>query len=126
MRYRINHAEVDIHIDDYEKGELDYIQTFDLGINGVYSTMEDVLTAIKNTYMGFTDEPRNYCYIDGRIDTDGLVDVNNCEASESEIEEWKKGELTLYNAHLFCYIDVISDEHELTEREAEALGFEIY
>lgn len=125
MRYRIDYAEVTIHIDDYEHGELDYIQTFDLPITGTYDTMEDVLQAIKDTYMGFTDDINDYCYICGRIDTDSLVDVNNCEATESEIELWKRGELTLYNAHLMCGMSVILGEHELSENEAEELGFEI-
>lgn len=125
MRYRIDYANVDIHVDSYTEGELEYIQTFDLPITGTYDTMDDVLKAIENTYMGFTSDPKNYCYIDGRIDTDSLVDVNNYEADEDDIELWKKGELTLYNAHLMCGMSVISDEHELSENEAEELGFEI-
>lgn len=125
MRYRIDYANVDIHVDSYTEGELEYIQSFDLQITGTYNTMDDVLEAIENTYMGFTSEQKNYCYIDGRIDTDSLVNVYNNEADETEIEEWKKGELTLYNAHLMCGISVISDEHELSEKEAEALGFEV-
>lgn len=126
MRYRIDYATVEVYEDSYEHGEGEYIQTIDLyHLEGTYDTMEEVLEAITNTGFGFSSRPFDYIYIDGRIDTDSTVDVYNNEATEGELEEWKRGELKLYNAHLMCAISVVSDEHELTENEADTLGFEI-
>ena len=43
------------------------------------------------------------------ICTDVLVDADNSQASEQEIEQWKSGGITLYNANILFTI------HELTE-----------
>lgn len=125
FKFKVKYADVETAVDDYEEGELDSVDRFSLGIDGeVYNTIDDLLIAINYAMDVFTTNPSDYCYIDGRIDTDATVNENNEEPSEEEYEMWKRGELTLYNAHLFCAITMVPTglEHSLTEEEAAAEG----
>lgn len=125
FKFKVKYADVEVTIDDYERGELDYVNSYNLPIDGeIYDTIEDLLAAINYEMSAFTTNKDYYCYIDGRIDTDTLVNNDNEEPSEDEIARWKKGEETLYNAHLCCAITMVpvGEEHPLSEEEAAAYG----
>ena len=43
------------------------------------------------------------------IFTSLLVDIDNCEASDYEIEQWKKDELTLYHQHICISVEIMQE-----------------
>lgn len=122
---KVEDADVEIVVDDYERGELDFVNRFSMSITGnAYYTIEELLDAINTEMSVFTTNKEYYNYIDGRIDTDATVNDKYEEPTEEEYEMWKRGELTLYNAHLCCAITMVPAglDHELTEEEAAAFG----
>jgi hypothetical protein len=108
----------EVYKDDYNEGETDYVNGYSLKSKIINS--ETTKEAIQKY---FEDELYykfnvDYAYIDHEEDIDAskntlhysvLVDNENSEASEYEIELWKKGELELYANNIFLTI------HELTE-----------
>lgn len=126
-KFRIDYAEVEVNIDDYNEGELDYVNSWDVDVKGnTYNSLKELIKGVaRNSYV-FSENPSDWVYIDGRLDTDALVNNDNEEPDDDELEGWKKGEVTLYNAHVMVGVSVISEEHELTEEEAEEQGINIY
>ena len=48
-----------------------------------------------------------------------MVDADNCEATRSEIEEWKAGRTRLWNCQISVYLGVCA-ERDLTLEEIAA------
>lgn len=122
----ISKANVEICVDDYEQGEGEFVNFWDLDVRGVYDTMEDLINRINKESYCFTNKLENYIYCDNSIQTDSLVDNENLLPSESQIQRWKEGKETLYNAHLSLLLCTIGDIHNMTEDEARKFGLEIY
>lgn len=55
----------------------------------------------------------------GRFDISVMVDSDNCEATRSEIEEWKAGRKRLWSCQLSVYLGVYA-ERDLTPEEVAA------
>ena len=119
-------AMVDVAVDDYEQGEGDFVNSWDFKIPSDYDSAEDLVYAIARNSGVFSDKVEDYVFLDGSIQTDALVNNDNEEPSKAEIEAWKNGEETLYNAHLYLSVSCVMDEHEMTDDEAEAFGFPVY
>ena len=114
---------VDVYEDDYEKGEGKHYKTYslkDISMQGKsYKSISELLSDIAENgiYEDIYANPDNWLaseYQDGvlRIETNVTTDENDFPASDSEIESWKQGEKTLYNAQwaikIRCvYTDVI-------------------
>ena len=108
----------EVYKDDYNDGETDYVNGYSLKSKIINS--ETTKEAIQKY---FEDELYykfnvDYAYIDHEEDIDAskntlnysvLVDNENSEASEEEIELWKKDKLELYANNIFLTV------HELTE-----------
>lgn len=125
--FRITYATVDVYEDSYSKGEGAYVNGWDLRIKGnTYKSLTDIIKAVRNEDYVFSDDKKNWVYMDGRLLTDALVNVDNEEPYDDEYKQWKSGDLMLYVARLDIGIEVYDEAHDLTEEEAEAEGFEIY
>ncbi len=117
-------AIVDVYEDSYNEGEGDYVNGWDFDIRGSFDTIQQLVTKLAE--YGFSDNPNDYVYLDGTLQSDAFQDADGIEPSNSDIEAWKRGEITLYNAHLVLPLGVGSAIHQMTEDEAEAFGIPIY
>ena len=94
-------------------------------IRGKFDTIEDAIKAVcdancfdyipancKNVGKDWPEET-------GRFDISVMVDVNNCEATKYDIEEWKAGRKRLYSCLLSVYLGVCADR-DLTPEEVAA------
>ena len=108
----------EIFKDSYNEGETDYVNGYSLKSKIINS--ETTKEAIQKyfEYELYYKFNFDYAHIDHEEDIDAskntlhysvLVDNENSEASEYEIELWKKDKLELYANHIFLTI------HELTE-----------
>lgn len=107
--------------DDYEKGEVggncaywsgNDFKSHDMKFKTVKDALEQILHEQcfdeKLSWLDFFNESGYEADI-GRFDCDATVDAENIEASSSQIEAWKKGELKLYNCHIVAYIGIRSE-----------------
>lgn len=135
--YIVKYAEVEVCEDLYDEGEGNYVNSWEIQeLNGrEYEDIRDLLDDIAEYSDIFTSDMDDYVYIDGRIDTDATVDVDNNIPNAAQIQMWRNGEEKLYVAHLCCGISVKetkysysnrrfreSTKHELTEDEAMGVG----
>lgn len=141
--YRIASLSTDVHVDDYEQGELEYVNGWSghevLGATMYkeFDSIGDILKLLNDKYLYIykdADNIKNWGIFEDpdlkeeiRFDCDTMVDVDNNVADESDLEAWKKGEKKLFNAHSILYIKAEYVEYapadELTE-EAKKLGLE--
>ena len=94
-------------------------------VKGRFNTIEDALKAVcdknffeyipANCHNVGKDMPEEA----GRFDISVMVDINNCEATRSEIEEWKQGRRRLWSCQISVYLGVCS-ERDLTPEEVAA------
>lgn len=94
-------------------------------VDGRFDTIEDALKAVceANCYdyvlancLNFGKDMRGEA---GRFDISVMVDSDNCEATRSEIEEWKAGRKRLWSCQLSVYLGVCA-ERDLTPEEVAA------
>lgn len=106
-----------------EVGKTDFSWSSDDNpIRGRFDTIDDALKAVcEANYFDYV--PANCQNVGkdlpdeaGRFDISVMVDVNNCEATRYEIEEWKAGRKRLWNCILSVYLGVCS-ERDLTPEE---------
>ena len=117
-------AVVDVYEDDYNEGEGDYVNGWDFDIRGAYDTIQQLVNKLAE--YGFSENPDDYVFLDGTIQSDAFQDADGMEPSDADIEAWKRGEIQLYNAHLVLPLGVGSAIHQMTEEEAEAFGLSVY
>ena len=116
-------GDISVYEDSYEHGEGDYVHGYSLDIKGKYS-FKDLMKQL--SYYGYSTDPKDYMFNDVNgysvIESDCLQNDDGDEPSKSEIEQWKKGEITLYNAHLFARIYEVG-VHDVSYEDAKELGF---
>lgn len=107
--------------DDYEKGEVGKSMMKDVGFKGLeFTSIEDLA---KET--GFDDNKDAWIsFEDGRIIFQRHENENGEEPSENEIEEWKAGNIKLYNTDYNFY--VIKKNIPSVEEMASSLGIQTY
>lgn len=103
-----------IHKFDYEIGEQDFVNEYEL---------KELIKADnpKVAICKYLDEVLFYSINSNEIDLgnfscfsfDILVDANNCQANIGEIENWKKGLLPLYNDYVTIKIFELNQITEL-------------
>lgn len=119
--------------DDFEKGEsTEASSTWTSSDSrfrnapGGYATVEDALKAVceaesfdwdRSAWISWGEESGEDF---GRFDGGFMVDADNCQASASEIEAWKKGEKRLWSCLVTVELEVRA-VREMTEDEAKAL-----
>lgn len=115
--------------DVFDRGEVGLTRcawsSRDNRIEGVFNTIEDALEAVCRANC-FDYVPANCHNVGrdipeeaGRFDISVMVDINNCEATEYDIEEWKAGRKRLWSCQISVYLGVCS-ERDLTPEEIAA------
>lgn len=97
---KTNHS---IHKYDYDQGELEFINEYQMSETILAETPKKALEKYIDKVLGFSfdvDEIES----DENIYFDVLVDYNNFQASTYDVELWKKGEQTLYNDCVYVKI----------------------
>ncbi len=118
---------VDIYEHSYEEGELDKLADYngnDIKTIGLKAnTLSELVDLIQeedftfnNAYVGFV--PDVYIYMQNTVNKE-LQPV-----LDSEIEEWKKGNIKLYSAEATIKIDKISQRNPITEEDAKEAGID--
>ena len=145
--YKIINCFTTVHEDSYEKGEGKFVNNWDIReISPVleltdYNTVKELLEKLNEKYLYHSSKKdegvKNWFIFEDpdlakkgeiRFDTDQLVDVDNQEASEYEVETWKKGEKQLYNAHTALYVKAIIVEdvkYDEMLKDAQEIGLEL-
>ena len=115
--------------DVFDRGEVGLTRcawsSRDNRIEGVFNTIEDALEAVcrenffnyipANCHNVGRDMPEEA----GRFDISVMVDADNCEATKSDIEEWKAGRKRLWACQISVYLGVCA-ERDLTPDEVAA------
>ena len=86
----------EIFVDDYNKGELNNVNNYDL--NG-FINAENPKKAIEkyfDTVLGYDFSFENSCFEDGFLHYNVLVDDDNLQVTERGRELWKQGKKTFY------------------------------
>jgi len=102
-------SRVDVHEDDYNQGELDWVNGWSGDIISFDATDENIVEYIKHQLTNYISSELDMEYTEAQIieamdsymDDNNFfisqaVDVDNCEPTEDLITKWKKGEEKLY------------------------------
>ena len=122
-----NGGDVEIHEDSYEQGELEYVNSWNIEINGYFDTVEEFIAALSKELYWHLD-PAACDFGEGVFRAYLTVNAENEEPSEYEYEQWKKGELMLYTADIFVPLECgpRPEKHDMTDDEARSFGFEVW
>ena len=115
--------------DVFDRGEVGFTHcawtSSDNHVSGRFDTIEDALKAVcdancfdyipVNCHNVGRDIPEEA----GRFDISVMVDAANCEATRSEIEEWKQGRRRLWSCQISVYLGVCT-QRDLTPEEVAA------
>lgn len=126
--FEIIFVEIEADEDSYTEGEVGYGWSYDLNhlVGNTYTTLKELISDIASYDPVFSDDPNDWVFIDGRLDTDAEINGDGLEPTKDEYQRWKDGDLKLYVAHMMVGVKVFESVHELTEEEAEAEGFSAY
>lgn len=113
--------------DDYLEGEdvkvLSSWSNADIRVDGKYKSVDEALEAVcKANYFKFDKKSWSYDSTNKAFITSVMVDVNNYEATPTQIEDWKKGQQYLYACHLTVRLQVKADRDFLPD---EFEGYDI-
>ena len=124
-KIRIDRVYVEVYEDNYTDGEGEMFDSYNIDVDDATIPVKSLLTTLNNS-LGISTNPKDYVILDGIIHYNELVDSDYTKPSESQIEEWKKGEKELYTANYSIDISII-DEIEITDEVLRELtGIEIY
>lgn len=121
--YKAGNATFESFETSYEDGQLDYVNEWDEKCSCRANTLQELLDEVKSKlYM----EDEDYYW---SVDVEGsalrvsyLGNDDGYLASKSEVEEWKNGELMLYNIDGFISVQKVMGEIDVPESELEALA----
>lgn len=145
--YKILNCSTTVHEDSYKDGEGEFVNSWNIReVSPVleltdYNTVKELLEKLNDKYLyhrGKKDEGVKNWFIfedpdlakkdEIRFDTDQLVNVDNQEASDYEVEAWKKDEKDLYSAHTVLYVKAIMVEdvkYDEMLKDAQEIGLEL-
>ena len=108
-----------VHEDDYEKGEGKLVNTDIIDWLKTPIVRADDLLDFLGKELGLSNDPNDYVIDDdGVIHTSRLEDAyGGSEASESQIEKWKKGEIKLYSAQYSIFVEAVGQTRIPTQSE---------
>ena len=120
---RIEYRVTDIHVltieDSWDKGQLGKFKSEDCDWIKVEPTefLSDMVDTITESF----GEDAYIDLWDNKITVNLLVDGDNCESSEGQREEWRKGNLRLWNQDYTFYVEkvIVDSEPDLVEILAE-------
>lgn len=114
MKNYLIYSDHTVHKYDYEFGERDFVNEYELKeFIKAENQKEAIFKFINNVlcYSFDVDELELNEY--GNFSFDILVDAENYQASIEDVEEWKKGECTLYNDYVSLKIYELNQILEL-------------
>lgn len=88
-----------VHVDDYEQGELEHVQDYEVKAEVTADTAKEAIQKYIESVLYMRFEPETL-YIDKSEDVihyDAIVDNDNHDITESDREQWKKGEFKAYS-----------------------------
>jgi hypothetical protein len=93
-----NHS---VYIDNYEDGEQDYVNGYELENTIKAETKEEAINKYFSDFLYFNLSIEN-CEAseDGYLQTSCLLDEENIQPTSKEIELWKENKLKLYVNHI--------------------------
>lgn len=118
-------ADVDIHVDDYNEGEGEHIQSFDLRLKGEYNSIDSLIKDICDEFGESECNLGNFVFYEEQsaIGTNFLVNADNWVADEREIEAWKNGREALYIADVYVPVQVTTKSRDITYDDVKDMGF---
>lgn len=115
---------VEVILDDYEKGALDYVNGWDFSLGKPYFNSVQELLDELNRCSGLN--VTEVYFWDGTIRFSVMVDNDNTPPSDSQVEAWKRGEEKLYIADgLMCAEYIPAAPSEMTDAQARAFGLTV-
>lgn len=124
MLYIRGAVNVEVTLDDFEKGALDYVNGWDFSLGKrMFSNVQELVDEINRcSCLGVTE----VYFCDGMIRFSVMVDKDNTPPSESQVEAWKRGEEKLYVADGIMYAEYIpSAPSEMTDEQAREFGLTV-
>ncbi len=98
-----------VYVDSFEDGEQENVNYYKL--NGFISagTTKQAIEKYFENVLFYNFKFEDCDIYDGFLNYSVLVDVENSEATKSDIELWKKGEKTLYSNNISLSISILLD-----------------
>lgn len=115
---------VEVSLDDYEQGELGYVNGWDFSLGKSYfSSVQELLDEINRCACL---DVTKLTFYEGRVRFSVTVDRDNTPPSAAQIEAWKRGEEKLYSADGFMQaLYIPSAPSEMTDGQARDFGLDI-
>lgn len=118
---------VDVMVDNYEQGEGEQVNSWDFSVSSEpYNSAQELIDDIARYSGIFSNNIADYVVLDGNLQTDAEVTVDNEIPTDADYEAWKRGELELFVAHLWVNLQVGAETHDITDDEAEGFGLSVY
>ena len=94
--YRIESFHM-VHIDDYNEGETEYKNSYSLDATIKAENPKEALRTYIEKNLHYVYNEFGIDNDEGQIFTSYLVDVENEQATEAQVKEWKNGKIVLYS-----------------------------
>jgi len=96
----------EIYIDDFDEGETENVNNFitdgeykaESPVEAIELHLKSLCYDFNKDYMQKDDESENVCYYSV------LCDVENSEATQNEVKQWKKGKKILYSNNMILSV----------------------
>jgi hypothetical protein len=91
-----------IFIDSYEQGEMEHVNFYNLESEIQANDINEAISLYFENVLFYKFDFANCSILDDKkvLHYSVLCDSENCEASKSEMELWKKNKLTLYSNNI--------------------------
>ena len=99
MNYKVV-ANVDVYVDSYEHGELEYANSWDVIGEVVAESPLEAIQGMMEKHLYYDFCPKHLSAEDDMCSYTVMVDNDNAEADGNDIAKWKKDELKLYSANI--------------------------
>lgn len=101
----------EVFVDDYNEGELNHVNGYELSDEVQADTVHGAVTKYLQDNLGYNLDFKN-CEVNpddkANLQTYCLVDVDNMQPSNEDIELWKQGKATLYANYIDMFIYEVS------------------
>lgn len=99
----------DTYEDNYNNGEGAFCNSWKQERILKAINLEEALKFYFNNELYINYDLNNLDFCENTIQTSILVDVDNCQASDFEIEKWKNGEFVLYVQHITIKAEIMQE-----------------
>jgi len=125
-KIRVDSVSIDVYEDSYEEGEGKNVNSYSRNELEGKILNPNQLVKFLHDELYTSDEPTNYSILDNAIFTSQLVDEDGSKASESEIDQWKKGNLNLYSENIRIGVSIIFPTETTDEELSKLTGIGLY